>query len=203
MVTGTFTALLINYDNSIGNSILYENMYFLLYFLLLLLPSYGIEHFEQEIWNYISDVIDLKGSFAPHIVEPLSYQTVWQPNQLNEPKLVTYLYPRILLWDPMNQYPVLLKDHFICREHGTILTASHWRSKKTMQPRWIYDEQGAVLLVQRMYQCRKNNTPNHGFLSGELTVTEQLPACIELPFKLSHRAAFTISLETDIVERYI
>lgn len=57
------------------------NMSLLIYFLLLIYPNDGIDHFDQEIWNYISDIIDSKGSFVPHIVEPISYQRLWQTNQ--------------------------------------------------------------------------------------------------------------------------
>lgn len=95
------------------------------------------------------------------------------------------------------------QNKLICKDHGTVMRAGHRRSKKTMQPRWIYDEQGATLLVQRTYNCKTTNNLSYCFLSGELSVAEQLPACIELPFRLSHRATFTVTLETDIVQRYV
>ena len=172
---------------------------FILILIVFVSPNVAIENFDDEIWSYINEMIKTQGQSYPHIIEPTTNK--W-PSTQNEPKLLCYFRPRILLWDPLNQYPLLVKDHLECKEHSTNLVSSHWRSKKSWPPRWIYDGQGAVLLVMRTYTCKSGTEQSHFLLSGESCITEQLPSCIEIPFLLSHRAGFTLSLEADIVERY-
>lgn len=70
-----------------------------------------------------------------------------------------------------------------------------------MQPRWIYDKYGPIVLVMRNYIC-KTKEASHNFLSGEYFITDQLPPSIEIPFCLTHRARFTTNLQWNVTQRY-
>lgn len=70
-----------------------------------------------------------------------------------------------------------------------------------MQPRWIYDKYGPIVLVMRNYIC-KTKEASHNFLSGEYFITDQLPPSIEIPFRLTHRAGFTTNLQWNVTQRY-
>lgn len=70
-----------------------------------------------------------------------------------------------------------------------------------MQPRWIYDKYGPIVLVMRDDIC-KTKEASHYFLSGECFIIDQLPPSIEIQFRLTHRARFTTNVQWNVTQRY-
>lgn len=127
----------------------------------------------------------------------------WQ-NGMLQPRVCTgnYFLPRVLLWDPLNQFPLLQQNPPVCTEQDNILVSGQWRYKNTMQPRWIYDKNGPIILVLRNYIFKSKEASHHNFLSGECFITDQLSPRIEVPFRLTHRAGFTTNLQCNVTQRY-
>lgn len=173
----------------------------LLYIILLANVCVCVEITHDEIWDYIRQAVDLHGKLNPKIIEQDIQR--WHDDAMDKPKVWQYIIPRILLWDPLNQYPKLLKSKIICQLHNSLFIPGNWRVKKTIQPRWIYDKSGPILLIMRSYICKCGNNSSHMVLSGEKIITDQLPECIDIPFRLSHRAGFSTDLQEEIVQRFV
>lgn len=103
-----------------------------------------------------------------------------------------YLMPPVILWSPLEQFPVF-KGKLNCPKcpssGGTLLHASGWRdgSKgRRSEPRKIYGEDGIVLLVGRVYTCTKG----HEVVGYHPSILRNIPTCF-IPFNLWHITGFT------------
>lgn len=179
-------------------SVLSWKMKVLAVFAIFLHLTSAFELFPENVWIYIEMLVKNKGLMNPHVIEPVYDR--WQ-NGMLQPQVCNYLLPRVLLWDPLNQFPLLQRTPPVCTEHDNILVSGQWRCRKAMQPRWIYDKNGPIVLVMRNYIC-KSKEASHNFLSGECFLTDQLPPSIEIPFRLTHRAGFTTNLQWNVTQRY-
>lgn len=103
--------------------------------------------------------------------------------------------PPVLLWDPLT----LFKDHnYLCKEHKNTVTASYWMDGSTTSrlPRLLHDTQGPTLLVGRNYRC---SAGNHYIRSTDSDLFLHYSQLMDVPFKLTHAQAFTITFLKDLL----
>jgi hypothetical protein len=158
----------------------------------------AIEDVWTDIWQCIDRTVNERGADNPVFI---NYQAQRWKSRGDIIQVWQYLVPRLLLWDPLDQYQLIVRDSIRCPEHGVTLTTGSLRSTNNLPPRWLYDIDGATLLIMRNYECR-GRAATHSFLSEEAIITDQLPSCIPLPFRLSHRAGYTVRLQDLVIRRY-
>lgn len=89
-------------------------------FAIFLHLTSAFELFPENVWIYIEMLVENKGLMNPHVIEPVYDR--WQ-NGMLQPRVCNYLLPRVLLWDPLNQYPLLQRNPPVCTEHDNILVS--------------------------------------------------------------------------------
>ena len=98
--------------------------------------------------------------------------------------------PRVMLWHPLVQFPLLSKILAICpNANCTGKLAFHvWPIGQSggKQPRLIHDTESTVLLVGAIYKCTKNHT----VYSTDPRFLQRMEK-VQLPFTLLHRSGFT------------
>lgn len=105
---------------------------------------------------------------------------------------------RVIIWDP-HSYGHMVK----CPIHGNILTPTgKWTDCKRRKPRHLFDINGSVYLISRIYKCDSlDNT--HNIISsdeGILIALETSKDC-KIPFKLSHKSGLTVGFHNYIIHR--
>ena len=120
-------------------------------------------------------------------------------------KLVEYCTSSaILIWDILRHYPELsnlLRCPF-CLGSGltSSLRRSGWYtdnswSQAVYQPRIIYDCSDSLLLVSQIYICPNN----HQVPAHHPSIISAIPSSVYVPFLLTNRAGFTVSMLTQIL----
>ena len=119
-----------------------------------------------------------------------------------------YISPAIMIWDILKSYGSII-DKLICPfcDGGPVFLrrSGLWTDGTgtcIYEPRAIYDTSFSVLLVAAVYQCpNRHQVPSH-----HPSVLSALPSFVYIPFFLTNRAGFTISmltLITSLVDRGI
>lgn len=142
---------------------------------------------ETMDWKYFLRMREYYKHSTPFVIEPQS--------------TVLSNHPRIMLWDPISQFPKL---KIACPMHGNVLFPTNkWHDCKKRKPRKLFDMNGTVHLVGRIYQC-DSIIQSHKIVStdeGILSSAKQQHATV--PFKLQQRSGFTSTLVDYIIHRYI
>lgn len=104
-----------------------------------------------------------------------------------------FFMPKILLWSPQEHFSIPMK----CPIHQKPLRPFVWTNsvsgkKDYNEARLVYDIQGNVILVQRIYRCAEG-TYGHKIRSTSLDVLTSLPSYIQAfcPIELFQRSGCT------------
>lgn len=172
--------------------------------LLLISQSFGVQlHNADKVEAYINKLIDdfektpRDYKFSSIITPPLTLDGL-----LNS----EFFLPKVLLWSPQEHFGFEIK----CPIHGTSLRPLKWTNtvsgkKDNSEARLIYDIQGNVILVQRLYQCT-NGRAWHKLRSTSPDVLKILPGAIQafFPVEIFQRSGCSRRLlqyiETQIVQ---
>ena len=125
------------------------------------------------------------------IIEPPPFQQLLsETNKVIPTDLSGLLLPRVMLWHPLVQFPLLFQTLAVCpNEHCTGLLQFHeWviGQSKGKQPRSIHDTKSIVLLIGAIYKCSEN----HVVYSTDPRYLKRIDR-VHLPFVLLHRTGFT------------
>jgi hypothetical protein len=91
----------------------------------------------------------------------------------------------------------------MCPFHkGDLGTTNKWKNLPQRPPRKLYDRNGPVYLVSRIYECYKENSDKedgrHEIVSTDEGILQQLYASYPVPFFLTHIAGVTEELRSYI-----
>ena len=123
-----------------------------------------------------------------HLINP-NYNMTWE-------MYMTYPY---MLWDPLSQHPSLFIGQLycpLCDEDGAplnnLLRSGEWYNGRLprLNPRAIFDTNNVVLLVSAVYKCCRG----HEIAACHPHILEILNTKTEIPFLLTHKNGFTLSL---------
>lgn len=121
------------------------------------------------------------------ILPPMNFDVHMDENM----QRTTFL-PKLILWCPMTMHRLKI----MCPKHHTTLKATYWQCKNDIwrQPRLVYDMNGNILLVSRMYICSRECR----FLSSDTQVLDMISNLIYVPFTLFHKCGYTDTLKEHI-----
>lgn len=165
--------------------------------------SFGIQlNDADEVERYINKLIeefqgtpqDFKFSSVIHPPFPRNVSTKGE-----------FFLPKVLIWSPQEHFGVQMK----CPVHGNNLRPLKWTNtvsgKKDHDARLVYDIQGNIILVQRIYYCVRGRI-SHSLRSTSLDVLNSLPGSIQayFPLELFQRSGCTKNLlqyiETQVLQ---
>lgn len=111
-----------------------------------------------------------------------------------------FLVEDIILWDPLSHNPDLNLRCPSCFETGAIdesVRATRWKdgSSSCDQPRRLYGLSNNVLLVSRVYMCRRR----HQTISHNPAILSQVRDLFRVPFVLFHRCGITRELSDFVI----
>ena len=128
---------------------------------------------------------------SPFVIE----STVRDREKFNSDKYC----PRLLLWDPMQQYPSLKIN---CPHHDVVLNSTdRWSGTKHSLPRRLYDIHGCVFLVACKYRCESAEGTHFQIASDEGILNQVKDQGIDIPFSLQHVAGVTTKMLNYIIHR--
>lgn len=166
------------------------NLQFCSLLLLLLAIASKAVFFEEYEKMYVKTIL---------LAEP-QFQKFIQPNvQFNQNSIPTpeaYLLPVIFIWDPLTQFTS--ENAYRCPEHDGELAASSWMdgSCNSRLPRLLYDSDGQVLFIGRIYRC---TVGQHYIRSTDIDLLNYYSQFQDTPFRLTHSQAFTVSFIDDLM----
>ena len=102
------------------------------------------------------------------------------------PNIDSLILPFVLLWDPLNQFPVSFPQGLPCLSCSRPLTVLQWKLGQSvgLLPRVIHSIQYTVLVISTIYGCENKHT----VVATDPRVLQFLS--FQLPFVL-HRTGFT------------
>ena len=95
--------------------------------------------------------------------------------------------PRVIIWDPLTQLPVLNRCPAEGCEKNLALSVWTIGESKATQPRVLHDTHSMVLLVSAVYKCGNNE---HTVFATDPRLIKNIKS-FQLPFTLLHRTGFT------------
>ena len=113
-------------------------------------------------------------------------------NDVTAPMIL--LMPPILLWSPTEQFPSLFQNGIpcpLCGDNQSNLQMYGWRDgsgASRNQPRKIHRINNIVLLVSRVYKCKRG----HEISACNPTILVCCPVAELIPFQLWHITGFTM-----------
>lgn len=132
------------------------------------------------------------------------FDCVILPPRVTGDKLENFMCPIVFIWCPVTHYGLDIK----CPIHGCLLKPGFFTDQlskvSARNPRLVYDLQGNVLLVHRMYVCNYNGM-SHRYLSASETIFQSIPRLYSdncFPFVMFYKLACTKEL-LDLLEMQI
>ena len=153
--------------------------------------SFGVQLSDSDkVESYIRDLIK-RFEETP---TDMMFSSVIHPPLIKDPSSkAAFFLPKVLLWSPQEHFVVPMK----CPIHKKPLHPSMWTinvsgRKDYSEARLIYDIQGNVILVQRIYRCTEGKY-GHKMRSTSLDVLCSLPSDIQAfcPIALFQRSGCT------------
>ena len=101
------------------------------------------------------------------------------------------LLPRVIIWNPLVQFPSLFGQGLSCFTCGRLLVAGRWNTgcRTSTQPRVLHDLESIVMLIANNYRCSNG----HNTLSYDPRILSLIPSDT-VPFLLSHKSGYTNQL---------
>lgn len=165
--------------------------------------SFGIQlNDADEVERYINKLIE---EFQGTPQDFKFSSVIHPPFPRNESTKGEFFLPKVLIWSPQEHFGVQMK----CPVHGNNLRPLKWTNtvsgKKDHDARLVYDIQGNIILVQRIYYCVRGRI-SHSLRSTSLDVLNSLPGSIQayFPLELFQRSGCTKNLlqyiETQVLQ---
>ena len=120
-------------------------------------------------------------------------------NNVSDPSAFTL--PGVIIWDPLNRL-VCFSSGIQCPHCRLPLKARYWkdgRNDKHDTPRELWDIDGKVLLVSRVYVC----SSDHRIIAHDPLILESIPVPGTIPLLLSHKVGVTLRLNEVIISHVI
>ena len=131
------------------------------------------------------------------VQSPPSFQCLVDTLAVTDP--MNLVFPYVLLWNPLVQFPLLSKEIEMCPHENCTgkLVFFEWSNGRTksIQPRLLHDTHHLILLVGAIYTC---SDTNHKVHSTDPRLISKLDSTI-LPFHLLHRSGFSHEFVTSVV----
>ena len=153
-----------------------------------------------EWCNYISQLCQQFDDKQPSPPSRITFGDCPQRLESYVQTPLMYLMPPIILWSPLEQFPMMKTKLCTCPKCNSgevILHPSTWRDgtkSRRSEPRKVYGEDGVTLLVGRVYTCSKG----HEVIGYHPSILEKIPACF-IPFDLWHITGFTRKASLSII----
>ena len=152
-----------------------------------------LSYVQHNVKKYEDRLLQGEKLDGPAIIEP---EQQLNPDFRIPPNVGDYVFPRIIIWDPLQQQHHCFKPGLTCPhfEHGrqnTILTPCKWKDGTSERDllRQIYCVNGPVLLVSRVYRC----TQRHEIAGHDPKILENVPSG-DIKFHLGHKLGFNPDL---------
>lgn len=159
--------------------------------LLMAYQSFGVQLSDSdEVERYILEIIK---QFEEKPTD-IKFSSIIHPPLIRDASSkAAFFMPKILLWSPQEHFSISMK----CPIHKKPLRPFVWTNsvsgkKDYNEARLIYDIQGNVILVQRIYRCAEGKY-GHKMRSTSLDVLNSLPSDIQAfcPIELFQRSGCT------------
>ncbi|KXJ14702.1 hypothetical protein AC249_AIPGENE5021 [Exaiptasia diaphana] len=107
----------------------------------------------------------------------------------------------IIIWDPLSSFKDEFKDfccpfcQLLCPKESPMAETTIWKdgSSKKRHPRTIYDTNGQVMLVSRVYRCTVNK--QHTIVASHPSIMDHLrKKNVIVLFELTHQTGYTLAL---------
>ena len=126
-------------------------MHVLIFLLLLLHHTPGIQlHDAGEVEHYLKKLIE---EFKMNPQDSKFSSVIHPPLPIDASSKSEFFFPKVLIWSPQEHFGILMK----CPVHGNKLLPLKWTNivwgVKDHDARLVYDIQGNIILVQRIYYC--------------------------------------------------
>ena len=152
-----------------------------------------LSYVQQNVKKYEDRLLQGDKVDGPAIIEPGQHLN---PDFVSSPNVADYVYPKVIIWDPLQQQQHCFKEGFTCPhyEHGHLrsqLSPCKWKDgrRERDMPRQIYCINGPVLIVSRVYRC----TQGHEIAGHDPRLLDSIPSG-DIKFHLSHKSGFTSEL---------
>ena len=178
-------------------------MHVLIFILPLLYHTLGIHlHESGEVERYIKKLIE---EFKVKPQDSKFSSVIYPPFSIDASSKSEFFFPKVLIWSPQEHFGIQMK----CPVHGSKLLPLKWTNTvsgvRDHDARLVYDIQGNIILVQRIYCCVRGRIC-FSLRSTSLDVLNCLPCSIQayFPIELSQRSGCTKNLlqyiETQVLQ---
>ena len=128
------------------------------------------------------------------VQSPPSFQCLVDTLAVTDP--MNLVFPYVLLWNPLVQFPLLSKEIEMCPHENCTgkLVFFEWSNGRTksIQPRLLHDTHHLILLVGAIYTCSDTNNKVH-------STDPRLISKLDSTILLLHRSGFSHEFVTSVV----